>query len=129
LIHSCRGLDRRQAWRFPILSSQRWSLVHPHRSCIIQKDATSKNGLSKSKVFERLSARSRIVLHADEALNEAAAVCLSDVAVPCTLAVGVAQAQVRIPEVIGESGELRRALRHLALNEARVARVRIAGYG
>jgi len=50
--------------------------------------------------------------------------CMSDIAVPGTLAAGVAQAQVRIQDVVGELRELRRLLRNVALSEARAARAR-----
>jgi hypothetical protein len=72
----------------------------------------------------RLSSVVAQLLHADDALNEAAEVCLGDVAVPATLAAGVARAQVRVQDVIGELRELRRLLRNVALNEARAARAR-----
>jgi hypothetical protein len=70
----------------------------------------------------RLSSVVTQLLHADDALNAAAEVCLSDIAVPATLAAGVAQAQVRIQDVVGELRELRRLLRNVALSEARAAR-------
>ncbi len=42
------------------------------------------------------------LLHADDNLNNAAAVCLGNVAVPTPVATGVAQAQLRIQELIAE---------------------------
>jgi hypothetical protein len=67
------------------------------------------------------------LLHADDALNDAAAVSLGEVAVPAKLAARVARAQVRIQDVIGELREVRRLLRNVALNEARAARARMRG--
>jgi hypothetical protein len=72
----------------------------------------------------RLSSVVAQLLHADDALSEAAEVCLGDVAVSNRLAAGVARAQVRVQDVIGELRELRRLLRNVALNEARAARAR-----
>jgi len=72
----------------------------------------------------RLSSVVTQLLHPDDALNAAAEVCLSDIAAPATLAAGVAQAQVRIQDVVGELRELRRLLRNVTLSEARAARAR-----
>jgi hypothetical protein len=75
----------------------------------------------------RLSSVVAQLLHADDALNKAAEVCLADVAMPSTLAAGVAQAQVRVQDVIGKLRELQHLLRNVALNEARAARARRRG--
>jgi hypothetical protein len=51
---------------------------------------------------------------------------LSDVAVPSKLVAGVAQAQLRIQDVIDESRGVRRMLRRTALRKAKARTVRSA---
>jgi hypothetical protein len=87
-------------------------------------DARKAHELVHSEL--RLSSVLVQLLHADDALNAAAQVCLSDIAVPATLAAGVAQAKVRIQDVIGELRNLRRLMLDVALSETRAPRARKA---
>jgi hypothetical protein len=85
-----------------------------------EADEVLRAGLRLSSIVAQLQ-------HADDNLNQAAAVCLGDVAVPAKLAADVAQAQVRVQETIVELREVRRLLRNVALSEARAARARMRG--